>query len=106
MKKILIPTDFSQVADNALAYAVELGAAFQSELLLYHVYHISKVDYNQDFPPDEQPFKKQIERKMELSRLKFGDQVTEKGLSLKRQVKREPIMAFVEFNISLADKTG
>jgi len=96
MKKILIPTDFSQVADNALAYAIELGAAFQSELLLYHVYHISKVDYNRDFSPDEQPFRKQIERKMELSRLKFGAQVTENGLSLETKVRREPIMALFD----------
>lgn len=96
MKKILIPTDFSLVADNALRYAMELGTAFQSELLLYHVYHISKVDYNRDFAPDDQPFKKQVERKMELSLLKFGGQIANKGLSVETQVKREPIMALFE----------
>ena len=96
MNKILIPTDFSQVADNALAYAVELGAPFQSKLLLYHVYHVSKVDYNRDYAPDEQPFKKQVERKMELSLLKFGEQVATKGLSMESQVRREPIMALFD----------
>lgn len=96
MKKILIPTDFSPVADHALTYAIELGAAFQSELLLYHVYHLSKVDYNRDYAPDEQPFKKEVERKMELCLVKFGEQITTKGLSMKSQVRREPIMALFD----------
>lgn len=96
MKKILVPTDFSPLADHALAYAIELGGAFNSELLLYHVYHVSKVDYNRDFPADEQPLKKELERKMELTQLKFQESVAEKGLSLQGKVAREPILALFE----------
>ncbi|MGB5203615.1 MAG: universal stress protein, partial [Eudoraea sp.] len=36
MKKILVPTDFSPVADNALQYAIEMAAGFKSEIYLYH----------------------------------------------------------------------
>lgn len=93
MKKILVPTDFSRIADQALTYALEIGAKFDSELLLYHVYHVSKVDYNRDFPPDEQPLKNQLERKMELTQLKFQEAITEKGLRVKTKVAREPILA-------------
>ncbi|HMQ48425.1 MAG TPA: universal stress protein [Saprospiraceae bacterium] len=61
MQKILVPTDFSPVADNALNYAIEIAAKFESELLLYHVYTFHrKVDFNWDFPEDEQPYVKKI----------------------------------------------
>ncbi|NRB53223.1 MAG: universal stress protein [Saprospiraceae bacterium] len=96
MKKILVPTDFSPVADHAFSYAMEIGAAFNSELLLYHVYHVSKVDYNRDFPADEQPLKKELERKMELTQLKFQQSITEKGLRVHGKVAREPILALFE----------
>ncbi len=96
MKKILVPTDFSPVADHALTYAIELGAAFNSDLLLYHVYHVSKVDYNRDFPADEQPLKKELERKMGLTKLKFQDSIAEKGLNVHGTVAREPILALFE----------
>lgn len=37
MKKILCPTDFSDSAQNATAYAAKLAHALGAELLLYHV---------------------------------------------------------------------
>ncbi len=42
MKKILIPTDFSPVADNALNHAIEIASKFKSELFLYHFYSFNK----------------------------------------------------------------
>lgn len=42
MKKqqtILVPTDFSQRANNALDQAVHLAQAMNAKLLIYHVYH-------------------------------------------------------------------
>lgn len=38
MKKILVATDFSTAAHNALRYAVQLAEATQAEILLYHVF--------------------------------------------------------------------
>jgi len=40
MKTILIPTDYSQVADNALKYATELAKFSNSKLIFLHVYQI------------------------------------------------------------------
>jgi nucleotide-binding universal stress UspA family protein len=46
IRKILIPTDFSVSADNALFYAAELAKKIKAELLLYHAYPIPIVDVN------------------------------------------------------------
>lgn len=38
MKKVLVPTDFSKLSDNALNYAAQLVALTGAELLLLHAY--------------------------------------------------------------------
>lgn len=40
MKRILVPTDFSQNAQNALRYAVELAKTFDCSLVLLHTYSV------------------------------------------------------------------
>lgn len=40
MKTILLPTDFSDVSDNAINYAVEFAKLTRSKLILFHVYHV------------------------------------------------------------------
>lgn len=40
MKIILVPTDFSKNADNALTYAIEIAKKEKAKLLLAHAYHI------------------------------------------------------------------
>ena len=40
MKTILVPTDYSEVANNALQYAIEYAKFSNSKLLLFHVYPI------------------------------------------------------------------
>lgn len=40
MKTILLPTDFSKAANNAIDYAVEMAKLTKSKLVLFHVYHI------------------------------------------------------------------
>lgn len=40
MKKILVPTDFSESASNALNYAIELAKRESSEIVLLHTYHV------------------------------------------------------------------
>ncbi|WP_196886560.1 universal stress protein [Aureivirga sp. CE67] len=38
MKKILFPTDFSKIAENAFIYALRLANRIQGEIILLHVY--------------------------------------------------------------------
>ncbi|MGB1242553.1 MAG: universal stress protein [Chitinophagales bacterium] len=83
MKKILIPTDFSPVADNATEYAIEVANAFRSKLFLYHVYAIKKSDYDFSISDKHQPFRKKVKLSMEKHTEKFQEIVHPKGLNLK-----------------------
>lgn len=40
MKTILVPTDFSEIAANAINYAAKLAMYTKSKLLLFHVYQV------------------------------------------------------------------
>ncbi|MEL7220009.1 MAG: universal stress protein [Bacteroidota bacterium] len=76
MKRILIPTDFSAIANNAFAYAVQVAVTFQSKLFLYHIYDIRKVDYDLDASDEDQPVRKEAERKMESTVQKFQELIS------------------------------
>jgi nucleotide-binding universal stress UspA family protein len=43
MKTILIPTDFSEMAENAARYAVQLSRLSNARLILFHAYHVPVV---------------------------------------------------------------
>lgn len=49
MKKILFPTDFSEVATNAFVHALEFAKIVQGELVLLHTFELPVFD-NQFFP--------------------------------------------------------
>ncbi|HEY6142526.1 MAG TPA: universal stress protein [Flavobacterium sp.] len=49
MKRILFPTDFSEVATNAFVYALELAKLVQGELVVLHSYDLIPMD-DQFFP--------------------------------------------------------
>lgn len=49
MKRILFPTDFSEVATNAFSYALEFANLVQGELIVLHSYDLIPMD-NQFFP--------------------------------------------------------
>lgn len=49
MKKILFPTDFSEVANNAFVYALEFAKIVHGELILLHTFDLPVFD-NQFFP--------------------------------------------------------
>lgn len=44
MKKILFPTDFSEVSNNAFIYALKLADRFHAELVILHVYNLPYID--------------------------------------------------------------
>jgi len=45
MKTILVPTDFSKSAENALYYAIELAKKNHAKIILLHASHINATDY-------------------------------------------------------------
>lgn len=92
MQKILIPTDFSPVADHALNYAIEIAAKFKSELLLYHVYTFRrKIDYDWNYTEDEQPFIKNIETQMSSTKGKFLEKLKQNGLTIQTKIEEDII---------------
>lgn len=49
MKKILFPTDFSEVSNNAFVYALKLAENIKAEIITLHVYDLPIVE-NEGFP--------------------------------------------------------
>jgi nucleotide-binding universal stress UspA family protein len=43
IQHILVPTDFSEYADYALDYAIELAKTFQARLTVLYVFHLSSL---------------------------------------------------------------
>ena len=42
LKRILVPTDFSEGAERALKYAIRLGRPYQAEIIVLHVFHLKE----------------------------------------------------------------
>jgi universal stress protein A len=42
LKRILVPTDFSESSERALKYAVRLGGPYKAEILVLHVFHLKE----------------------------------------------------------------
>ncbi|MDI6050305.1 universal stress protein [Flavobacterium sp. XS2P24] len=45
MKKILFPTDFSEVSKNAFIYALKLADSLDAEIITMHVYQLPQANY-------------------------------------------------------------
>lgn len=45
MKKILFPTDFSEVSKNAFIYALKLAESIHAEIVTMHVYQLPQANY-------------------------------------------------------------
>ena len=52
MNTILVPTDFSNVADNALNYAISMAEHYQLDLILYHVVQMTSPDVTEQIHLD------------------------------------------------------
>lgn len=45
MQKILFPTDFSETANNAFVYVLEMAKTFDAEVIVLHVYDLPPISY-------------------------------------------------------------
>ena len=53
IKRILVPTDFSDTSDEAIRHAVDLARSFGAQLYLLHVPGRTGEDFEADFPLSE-----------------------------------------------------
>jgi universal stress protein A len=42
LKRILVPTDFSESSERALKYAIRLGRPYKAEIVVLHVFHLKE----------------------------------------------------------------
>ncbi|ESU25036.1 hypothetical protein FEDK69T_02250 [Flavobacterium enshiense DK69] len=47
MKKILFPTDFSETANNAFVYALDMAKSIDAEVIVLHVYDLPTVSFGE-----------------------------------------------------------
>lgn len=110
MKKILFPTDFSEVANNAFVHALEFAKIVNGELLLLHTFELPIVD-NQFIPDnyynifdslqlaqfdmfkEEIPKLRELAKKRNLDHIKLSHKLMDGDLifAIKQVVKEENI---------------
>lgn len=110
MKKILFPTDFSEVANNAFIHALEFAKIVDGELILLHTFELPVYD-NQFFPEnynilfdslqltqfdmfkDEIPKLREIAKERNLDKIKLSHRLMDGNLiyNIKKAVKEDKI---------------
>lgn len=110
MKKILFPTDFSEVANNAFIHALEFAKIVKGELILLHTFELPIYD-NQFFPEnynvifdslqlsqfdmfkDEIPKLRTIANERNLDKIKMSHRLMDGNLlyNIKKAIKEEKI---------------
>jgi nucleotide-binding universal stress UspA family protein len=110
MKRILFPTDFSEVATNAFVHALEFAKIVQGEIILLHTFELPVFD-NQFFPEnymviyeslelsqfemfkDEIPKLRAIAAKRNLDKIGMSHRLMDGGLSynIKKAIKEDKI---------------
>lgn len=110
MKKILFPTDFSEVANNAFVHALEFAKIVNGELILLHTFELPIYD-NQFFPEnyaviydslelsqfdvfkDEIPKLRAIAEERNLDKIKMSHRLMDGSLlfNIKKAIKEDKI---------------
>jgi len=87
LKRILVPTDFSESARHALRYGVSFAREYEAELLLLHVVENLTVGYASDlFPVPMAEVFEEISGYAKAELAKLGTVVREKGLAARELV--------------------
>lgn len=95
MKNILVPTDFSKSAENALDYAIEIAKLTGSDLVLFHAYQLPLETGEVPITPSTEEIEEQI-----IKSLKNSERyITGKGAGIK--VRSEYKCGFPVEEISL-----
>jgi nucleotide-binding universal stress UspA family protein len=80
MEKILVPTDFSEVAENAAYYALSIARAFGKEVVLFHCFD-KKTDRSMDKLGEEVSRLSLSEPQVKINYLESDEEFTSKTVS-------------------------
>ena len=84
LKRILVPTDFSESARNALSYGISFSREYEAELLLLHVVETLAVGYASDlFPVPMAEVFQEISGYARAELEKLGVEAREKGVAVR-----------------------
>jgi len=87
LKRILVPTDFSDSARNALAYGISFGEEYAAEVLLLHVVENLTVGYASDlFPVPMAEVYEEISGYAKAELAKLGAEVRTRGVAVRELV--------------------
>ena len=87
LKKILVPTDFSDSARHAFTYGTSFAREYGAELVLLHVVENLTVGYASDlFPVPMAEVFQEISGYARAELAKLGAEAREKGLSVREEV--------------------
>jgi universal stress protein A len=99
LKKVLVPTDFSEGARQALRYGMSFAKEYGAELLLLHVVENLTVGYASDlFPVPMAEVFQEISGYAKTELAKLGDEARARGLTVKEQVAQgKPSAEIIRF---------
>ena len=87
LKRILVPTDFSESARHALLYGISFAREYEGELLLLHVVENLTVGYASDlFPVPMAEVFDEISGYAKAELAKLGAEVKQKGIAVRELV--------------------
>jgi len=87
LKKVLVPTDFSESARHALTYGTSFAREYEAELTLLHVVENLTVGYASDlFPVPMQEVFQEISGYAKVELAKLGEEARAKGVTVVEQV--------------------
>jgi nucleotide-binding universal stress UspA family protein len=99
LKKVLVPTDFSESARHALTYGTSFAREYSAELTLLHVVENLTVGYASDlFPVPMQEVFQEISGYAKTELAKLGATAREKGVTVIEQVAQgKPSAEIIRF---------
>src|SRR5512139_1019246 len=99
MKKVLVPTDFSESARNAVTYGVSFAKEYGAELVLLHVVENLTVGYASDlFPVPMAEVFQEISGYAKAELAKLAEEARGRGVSVREEVVQgKPSAEIVRF---------
>jgi nucleotide-binding universal stress UspA family protein len=87
LRKVLVPTDFSESARHALTYGISFAREYEAELTLLHVVENLTVGYASDlFPVPMAEVFQEISGYAKTELAKLGEEVRKKDVAVAEQV--------------------
>jgi nucleotide-binding universal stress UspA family protein len=94
MKRILVPTDFSNTALQALEFAIEIAPVYKAEITVLHIIELpTNILYNYPFQGD---IIKEMKKKAELTYLKWSERFRDKFPDIRFHTEQSVLVSAIK----------